>query len=92
MCVLDHQLDQYVPERHANTFSGGANGKESPCNAGDLGSVPGWGRSAGEGNGYLIQYSCLENSMGRGDWHVMVHGVTSCRTQLSDFQFHFVFM
>ena len=63
-------------ETRTNTFSGGANGKESVCNAGDLGSVPGWGRSPGEGNGYIIQYSCLENSMGRGDWHVIVHGVT----------------
>ena len=63
-------------ETQANTFSGGANGKESACNAGDLGSVPGWGRSPGEGNGYLIQYSCLENSMGRGDRHVIVHRVT----------------
>ena len=44
-------------------FPGGSNGKESACNAGDLGSVPGLGRSPGEGNGYPLQYSGLENSM-----------------------------
>ena len=42
-------------------FPGGSNGKESVCNAGDLGSIPGSGRSSGEGNGYALQYSCLEN-------------------------------
>ena len=44
-------------------FPGGSAGKESPCNAGDLGSIPGLGRSPGEGNGNLLQYSGLENSM-----------------------------
>ena len=52
-------------ETQANTFSGGTNGKESACNAGDLGLVPGLGRSPGEGNGYTLQYSGLENSMDR---------------------------
>ena len=47
-------------------FPGGSDGKESACNAGDLGLVPGSGRSLGEGNGYLLQYSFLENSMDRG--------------------------
>ena len=51
-------------------FSGGSDGKESACNAGDPGSIPGSGRSPGEGNGKPLQYSCLENSMDR------VHGVT----------------
>ena len=46
-------------------FPGGSDGKESSCNAGDPGSIPGSGRSSGEGNGYSLQYSCLENSM---DW------------------------
>ena len=49
-------------------FPGGSDGKESTCNVGDLGSVPGLGRSPGEGNGYLLQYSCLENFMDRGAW------------------------
>ena len=47
-------------------FPGGSDGKESGCNAGDLGLIPGSGRSPGEGNGYPLQYSCLENSMVRG--------------------------
>ena len=50
-------------------------GKESACNAGDLGSIPGLGRSAGEGNGNPLQYSCLENPMDRGAWQAAVHGV-----------------
>ena len=57
-------------------FPGGSDGKESACNAGDLGSNPGLGKSPGEGNGYTPQYSCLENSMDRGAWQGMVHGVT----------------
>ena len=47
-------------------FPGGSNSEEFPCNAGDTGSIPGWGRSPGEGNGYPLQYVCLENSMDRG--------------------------
>ena len=50
-------------------------GKESACNVGDLGSIPGSGRSPGDGNGNLIQYSCLENPMNRGAWQATVHGV-----------------
>ena len=56
-------------------FLGGSDGKESACNAGDPGSVPESGRSPGEGNGYPLQYSCLENSMDRGAWQAIVHGV-----------------
>ena len=51
-------------------------GKESACNAGDLGSIPGSGRSLGEGNVNPLQYSCLENPMDRGAWQATVHGVT----------------
>ena len=47
---------------------GGSDGKASACSAGDLGSIPGSGRSAGEGNGNPVQYSCLENSVDRGAW------------------------
>ena len=50
-------------------------GKESACNVGDLGSLPGSGRSPGEGNGNPLQYSCLENPMNRGAWRATVHGV-----------------
>ena len=49
-------------------FPGGSEVKASACNAGDLGSIPGSGRSPGEGNGNLLQYSCLENPMGGGAW------------------------
>ena len=57
-------------------FPGGSDSKESAYNAGDLGSIPGSGRSPGEGNGYPLQYSCLENPMDRGAWWAIVHGVT----------------
>ena len=50
-------------------------GKESVCDAGNWGLIPGWGRSPGEGNGNPFQYSCLENSIDRGDWQAIVHGV-----------------
>ena len=56
-------------------FPGDADNKESACNAGYPGSVPGSGRSPGEGNGNLLQYSCLENSMDRRAWRATVHGV-----------------
>ena len=62
-------------------FPGGSEGKESTCNAGDSGSIPGLGRSAGEGNGNPFQYSCLENPMDRGAWWATVHGVAKSRTQ-----------
>ena len=57
-------------------FPGAVDGKESTCNAGDLGVIPVSGRSPGEGNGYPLQYSCLENSMDRWAWEATVHGVT----------------
>ena len=60
----------------------GSVGKESACNAGDLGSIPGLGRSRGEGKGYPLQYSGLENFM-----DCIVHGVTKSRTRLSDYHF-----
>ena len=63
-------------------FPGGSAGKESACSAGDLGSIPGLGRSPGEGKGYPLQYSGLENFMNCID-----HGVAKSRTQLSDFPF-----
>ena len=65
-------------------FPGGSDGKESACNAVDLGSKPGSGRSPGEGNGNPLQYSCLENPMDRGSWWAPVHGFTKSWTRLSD--------
>ena len=62
-------------------FHGGTDGKESACNVGDSGSIPGLGRSLGKGNGNpLLQYSCLENSMDRGAWWATVHGVAVSQT------------
>ena len=55
-------------------FPGGSAHKETAFNAGDLGSIPDLGRPSGEGNGYLLQYSCLENSMDRGAWRERAHG------------------
>ena len=65
-------------------FPGGPAGKESTCNVGDLDSIPGLGRSPGEGNGYPLQYSGLENSM-----ECIVHGVARSRTWLSNFHVPF---
>ena len=58
--------------------------KESTCNARDSGLIPGLGRFPGEGHGYPLQYSCLENPMDRGAWQATVHGVTKSQTQLSN--------
>ena len=67
-------------------FLCGSAGKESACDVGDLGSIPGLGRSPGEGKGYRLQYSGLENSM-----DCIVHGVARSRTRMSDVHFHFPF-
>ena len=66
-------------------FPGGSEVKASAYNAGDLGSIPGLGRSPGEGNGNPLQYSCLENPMDRGAWWTTVHRVAKSQTRLSDF-------
>ena len=68
-------------------FPRGSASKESACNAGDLGLIPGLGRSPGEGNGNPLQYSCLENPMDWGAWWATDHRVTKSWTQLSDFTF-----
>ena len=70
-------------------FSGGSNGlkkkkKKTTCSAGEPGLISGSERSPGEGTGYPLQYSCLENSMDRRAWWVTIHGVTKSWTQLSD--------
>ena len=67
-------------------FPGGSAGKESTCNVGDLGLIPGLGRSPGEGKGYPLKYSGLENSM-----DCIVHGAAKSQTWLSDFHFHLLF-
>ena len=65
----------------------GSASEESTCNVGDLGSIPGLGRSPGEGKGYPLQYSGLENSI-----DCIVHGVTKSQTQLSDFHFTLMYI
>ena len=89
-----HRLDSWVrkiPWRRDRLptpvflgFPGSSAGKESTRNAGDLGSIPGLGRSPGEGKGYPLQYSSVENSM-----DCIVHGIAKSRTQLSNFHFFF---
>ena len=64
--------------------AGGSEVKASACDVGDLCSIPGSGRSLGEGNGNPLQYSCLENPMDGGAWWATVHGVAKSRTRLSD--------
>ena len=66
-------------------FPGGSEVKVSACIAGDLGSIPGSGRSPGEGNDNPLQYSCLENPMDGGAWWAIVHGVAKSQTRLSNF-------
>ena len=71
------QTPQWLPSSRllCMGFAGSSDGTESALTAGDLSSIPGSGRSLGEGNDYPFQYSCLENPMGRGAWMVIVHGV-----------------
>ena len=66
---------------HLGNFPGGSDGKESVWNASDLGLIPGWGRSPGEGNGYPLQYSCLENPRDRGAWGATVAVTESDSTE-----------
>ena len=71
-------------QSHFGEQFGGSDSKESTCNAGDLGSIPGLGRSPGEGNGTPFQSSCLENSMDRGAWRATVCGVEKSWIGLSN--------
>ena len=74
----------YVNNHVLQDFPGGSDGKESACNAGDPGSIPGWGRFPGEGNGYPLQYSCLKNPMDKETWQATVHGVAKSQPRLSN--------
>ena len=62
------------------SFPSGSAGKESACNAGDPGLMPGLGRFRGEGNGTSLQYSCLENPVDRGAWRATIHGAAKSWT------------
>ena len=72
---------------YSERFPGGSEVKASACNAGDLGSIPGLGRSPGEGNGNPLQYSYLENPMDGGAWWATVHRFAKSRARLSDFTY-----
>ena len=67
---------------HIMGFPGGSGDKESACHAGDLSLIPRWGRAPGEGNGYPLQCSCLENPRDGGAWWADVYGVAQSRTRL----------
>ena len=69
-----------IPKLYLTDIPGGSDGKASVYNAGDLGSIPGSGRSPGEGNGNPLQYYCLENPMDRGTSQATVHGVAKSQT------------
>ena len=77
-------LPRNSTSKHNVGFPSSSNSKESACSAGDLGSIPGSGRSSEEGNGKPLQYSCLENPMDRGAWQGTVHGAAESWTRLSD--------
>ena len=83
------QLHIHTHDMYVLASPGGSEGKESAGSAGDLASIPGSGRSPGEGNSNPLQYSCLENSMDREAWQASVCGVSKSRTQLSNSHFHF---
>ena len=68
-------------------FLGGSDSKESAWSVEDLGLIPGLGRSPGEGNGYPLQYSGLENFMDRGAWQATVHGIAKSQTWMNNFHF-----
>ena len=77
---LNLDLCIYSASQVAQGFPGGSAVKESACHAGDTASIPGLGRSSGEGNNNPFQYSCPGNPMDRGAWRVPVHGVAKSRT------------
>ena len=78
-------LHIYITVFIAMSFPGSSAGKQSACNAGNPGSIPGLGRSPGEGNGYPLQYSCLENPMDREAWRATQSmGSAKSRTRLRD--------
>ena len=84
LCLEGPPSKKGLPLPRKEGFPCGSAGKESACNVEDLGSIPGLGRSPGEGRGYPLQYSGLESSM-----DCIVHGVAKSQTRLSNFHFHF---
>ena len=83
-CSHEIKRHLFLGRKVMTNLPGGSEVKTSACNAGDLGSIPGLGRSPGEGNGNPLQYSCLESPMDGGACWATVYGVAKSRTQLSD--------
>ena len=89
--LLVQSYVNFSPVTHIYThihrgFPGGSEVKASACSTGDLGSIPGWGRSLGEGNGNPVQYSCLENAMDSRAWQAIGYGVTKSWIQRSNYR------
>ena len=86
LVICMSSLEKYLfwPLTHFFGCSGSSHGKESACNGGDMGLIPGLGGSPGEGEGYAFQYCCLETPMDSGAWQTTVHGVAKSRPRLSD--------
>ena len=82
-CFFQGEVEEGEVKRNFR-IAGGSDGKESAHNAADPGSIPGLGRSPGEGNGNPLQYSCLENPTDRRAWQATAHGVAKSQTGLSD--------
>ena len=82
--ILQAIILQQVAIPYSREFPGGSDGKESASNEGDLGLIPGLGRSPRRGHGNPLQYSFLENPHGRGAWQPTVNGVAKSQTRLSD--------
>ena len=85
---MTHYFSPFI-KFHAQTFQftcfcGSSDGKESACNAGDQGLIPGLGRSPGEANGNPLYFSCLQNSMDKGAWRATAYRVAKSQTQLSE--------
>ena len=89
--VRCYQNSHFIAEETEARGVKGSDDKASACNVGDPGSIPGLGSSPGEGNGNLLQYSCLENPMDGGAWWATVHVVAKSWTWLSNFIFTFPF-
>ena len=83
MCICGFNFHWPPVRPYYVAFPCGSDSKESACSVGDPGSIPGLGGSPGEGNGYPLQYSCLENPMDRGAWRATIHGVSNSQTRLT---------
>ena len=78
--ILSYAQIFFIAFDTLESFPGSSDSKESACNTGNLGLIPGSGRFPGEGNGNPLQYSCLGNPMDRGAWWAIVHGVSKSQT------------